>query len=676
MLHSIKMKMLLLILGIMATTALVLIVFTGEDIGSKMLEAEEKSVRNAIYLVKLNLVNQYKSLLFHKLTTVAERKYEMKHAAHIVTSGINRFHQMQQSGLISEADARKLALDWVREQKYGEDAHFFIYDQSGVVLSHPNRKLEGQNLSGLKDAKGMGLFSSMLDRSRKEGECFSTFLWDDMEAGGGEKKLGFFIYNPRWKWVVATAMNIEDIEADARKKLGQIIQELQDTFGKVKIAKSGYLFLFNGRKEVLIPPRASMDALQEARNPSTGDLLLDDLMSAAKTPEKPFEYMWSEVSAHDGQDLHEAYVDYFKLLDWYIVAGAQKDEIQAPARQVVARQAIFISLISLAGVLLASLLVGRISKHLKQLADYAKQLPSQDLTSPARPVSDISQLPAKYKDEVGGLAESFIFMEESLRKYVKDLQDATAAKERIESELKIAREIQMSIVPKLFPPFPNRTEFDIFATLRPAKEVGGDFYDFFFIDDDRLFFALGDVSGKGVPASLFMAVTKTLIRSTVRKDSNPDEVLASVNDMLCEGNDACMFVTVSCGFLNVRTGEIVCADAGHNPNIYLTSAGEACYLDAAQTMALGIMEGVQYRVHRSVLRPGDVLFMYTDGVTEAVDAKDELFSEERLIKHICELKDSEVQDMIFNVMERIDQYAQGVPQADDITMLAMKYKGV
>jgi sigma-B regulation protein RsbU (phosphoserine phosphatase) len=670
------MKMLLLILGIMATTALVLIFFTREDIGAKMLEAEEKSVRNAIYLVKLNLVNQYKSLLFHKLTTVAERKDEMKHAAYIVSSGINRFHQMQQSGLISEADARKLALDWVREQKYGKDAHFFIYDRSGAILSHPNRRLEGQDMSGLRDAKGMGLFRSMMDRSQKEGVCFSTFLWDDMQAGGGEKKLGCFIYNPGWKWVVATAMNIEDIEADARKKLGQIIQELQETFGKVKIAQNGYLFLFNGKREVLIPPRVSKDALQAARNSSTGDLLLDDLMSAAKTPENPVEYMWSDVSANDGQGLHEAYVDYFKLLDWYIVAGAQKDEIQAPARLVVARQAIFISMIFLAGALLASLLVGRISRHLKKLADYAKQLPSQDLTSPARPVSDISQLPAKYKDEVGGLAESFIFMEESLRKYVKDLQDATAAKERIESELKIAREIQMSIVPKLFPPFPNRTEFDIFATLRPAKEVGGDFYDFFFIDDDRLFFALGDVSGKGVPASLFMAVTKTLIRSTVRKDSNPDEVLSSVNDMLCEGNDACMFVTVSCGVLNVRTGEVVCADAGHNPNIYLTSAGEACYLDAAQTMALGIMEGVPYRTHRSVLKPGDVLFMYTDGVTEAVNAKDELFSEERLLQYICELKNSEVQDMIFRVMEEIDQYAQSVPQADDITMMAMKYKGV
>jgi sigma-B regulation protein RsbU (phosphoserine phosphatase) len=137
-----------------------------------------------------------------------------------------------------------------------------------------------------------------------------------------------------------------------------------------------------------------------------------------------------------------------------------------------------------------------------------------------------------------------------------------------------------------------------------------------------------------------------------------------------------MFVTVSCGVLNVRTGEVVCADAGHNPNIYMTSAGEAYYIDAAQTMALGIMEGVPYRTHRSVLKPGDVLFMYTDGVTEAVNAKDELFSEERLLQYICELKNSEVQDMIFRVMEEIDQYAQSVPQADDITMMAMKYKGV
>ena len=175
--------------------------------------------------------------------------------------------------------------------------------------------------------------------------------------------------------------------------------------------------------------------------------------------------------------------------------------------------------IFLLSVLAAYALVKRISQPLKQLAAHAGKLATQDFSEPMTGPSDIDHLPKKSQDEVGKLAESFITMESALRQSVRELKETTAAKERIESELKIARDIQMSMVPKTFPPFPNRPEFDLYATLVPAREVGGDFYDFFFIDDNHICFVIGDVSGKGIPAALFMAVTRTLFRTIASKVS-------------------------------------------------------------------------------------------------------------------------------------------------------------
>ena len=232
----------------------------------------------------------------------------------------------------------------------------------------------------------------------------------------------------------------------------------------------------------------------------------------------------------------------------WVHVGMDKKLIRDNIRSIVIRQQGLIFVIFLLSIGLAYMLVGRISQPLKRLAEHAKKLASYDFSAEGNsPSDDIGSLPLHSRDEIGELAESFIYMEQELRKSIRNLTETTAAKERIESELKIARVIQMSMVPKIFPPFPNRAEFDLYAVIEPAKEVGGDFYDFFFIDDDYLYFVIGDVSDKGVPASLFMAVTRTLIRSQTSKGMLPDEVLTRVNKALCVGNDPNMFVTVFCG---------------------------------------------------------------------------------------------------------------------------------
>ncbi|MGH7930038.1 MAG: SpoIIE family protein phosphatase, partial [Candidatus Binatia bacterium] len=303
--------------------------------------------------------------------------------------------------------------------------------------------------------------------------------------------------------------------------------------------------------------------------------------------------------------------------------------------------------------------------------------PIADLTAMTRRIAggDFTQrIETSAKNEIGVLAASFNEMTRRLNESIEDLKETTAAKERIESELKIAHEIQMSMVPKIFPPFPDRSEFDIFATLVPAKEVGGDLYDFFFIDEDHLCFAVGDVSGKGVPASLFMAVTKTLFRSTAGNGGAPGETLARLNAEICRDNDSCMFVTLFCAILNIRTGEVEYSNGGHNLPYYLDHGGVSP-LENAGGRALGVLEQSPYVSGRLVLSPGEALVLYTDGVTEAMDRKETLYSDQRLEQFLARNRGSSPRQIIGDLVSDVRHFAGGAAQSDDITALALLYFG-
>lgn len=278
-------------------------------------------------------------------------------------------------------------------------------------------------------------------------------------------------------------------------------------------------------------------------------------------------------------------------------------------------------------------------------------------------------------DEVGVLLGAFRSMKESLKDYILRLTETTASKERIESELKIAHDIQMSLLPKTFPPFPDKEEVDIYAMIHPAKEVGGDFYDFFLIDRDRLCFAIGDVSGKGVPAALFMAVTKTLIKANSSKGITPGEILTRLNRELSQGNEACMFATIFCGVLNTTTGEIFYTNGGHNYPFILREGSEATWLEGSRGIVVGGVENATYETGRVILQPGDSVFLYTDGVTEAMNEKEELFSDNRLRRTITLLQGHSPQEVISGVAEEIARFSRDRPQADDIAMMMIRFCG-
>jgi sigma-B regulation protein RsbU (phosphoserine phosphatase) len=280
------------------------------------------------------------------------------------------------------------------------------------------------------------------------------------------------------------------------------------------------------------------------------------------------------------------------------------------------------------------------------------------------------------RDEIQELAHSFQYMVEEINKYIHNLGQVMAEKERIGTELNVAKHIQTSMLPCIFPPFPERHEIDIYATMTPAKEVGGDFYDFFLVDDDHLAMVMADVSGKGVPAALFMMISKTLLKSALQSGLTPKPALEKVNNQLCENNDAEMFVTVWVGILEMSTGKMKCANAGHEYPAIMRRGGEFELFKDKHGFVLAGMEGARYREYELEFGPGDRLFIYTDGVAEATDATNTLYGTDRMLAALNSKREGNCRQLLETLHKDIDDFVGEADQFDDITMLCIEMKEV
>ena len=280
----------------------------------------------------------------------------------------------------------------------------------------------------------------------------------------------------------------------------------------------------------------------------------------------------------------------------------------------------------------------------------------------------------KTGDEIESLSQSFNFMLAELENYIANLSKVTAEKERIGAELDIAKHIQASMLPCIFPAFPERKEFDIYATMEPAKEVGGDFYDFFMVDDTHLAIVMADVSGKGVPAALFMVIGKTLIKDHTTPGRDLGKVFTEVNQLLCESNSEELFITAFEGVLDLVTGEFVYVNAGHEMPFICKAGGNFEPYKIRAAFVLAGMEGMKYRAGSMMLEPGDKIFQYTDGVTEATNVNNELYGMERLGTILNKVKNGTPHEILPAIKKDIDEFVGEAPQFDDITMLCLEYK--
>jgi sigma-B regulation protein RsbU (phosphoserine phosphatase) len=462
---------------------------------------------------------------------------------------------------------------------------------------------------------------------------------------------------------IAIAQGIANSSAEIL--LNRDLATVQSTIDEfTKIGGVGYVFVTDSQGEIVshtfVPavPNEVFPIIRQSRaSPSSGDVVATTL----------------EIQGI-GKFIH-IYAPILAGAAGFVHVGMDRGFIQAAIWSTVVRQQVLVFAIFLVSIMGAYFLVNRISRPLNQLTDYTHSFASQDFDPDVGIPAGIEALPQQSNDEIGKLAESFINMKLRLQGYLNDLRETTAAKERIESELKIAHDIQMSMVPKTFPPFPDRPEFDIYATLVPAREVGGDFYDFFLIDDQRLCFAIGDVSGKGIPASLFMALTKTMFRASGdRGDATAEGILSTLNGDIYRDNDSCMFVTMFCGILDLQTGRVDFSNAGHNLP-YVVSKGTVTALANPGGMALGVANSANLRAGHIVLRAGDRLVLYTDGVTEAMDKHEEFFSQCRLETTLHGGSAQSSKSVIEKVVSEVGRFCAGAPQADDITLLVLDYMG-
>lgn len=291
-----------------------------------------------------------------------------------------------------------------------------------------------------------------------------------------------------------------------------------------------------------------------------------------------------------------------------------------------------------------------------------------------RVLSPISLLKVKTNDELQTLCESLKKMELDLNLHIDNLKNVTAEKERIGAELNVATHIQESMLPSIFPAFPDRQEFDIYATMNPAKEVGGDFYDFFMVDEQHLAVVMADVSGKGVPAALFMVIGKTLIKDHTQPGIDLGDVFSEINNLLCESNSEGLFITAFEGVLNLVTGEFKFVNAGHELPFICPAGGDFESYKINPGFVLAGMEGIKYTAGSMMLSPGDKVFQYTDGVTEATNEDGKLYGMDRLSLILDTVKDKAPGEILPAVKNDIDLFVGTAPQFDDITMLCLEFK--
>lgn len=468
---------------------------------------------------------------------------------------------------------------------------------------------------------------------------------------------------------------------------GGLIENIQKMVKSTTIGENGYAFLVNTEDMNVI---ANANADKDSEINRFQENLLETGNEELTAVMKEIGDGKSGISqvALDGKETYLAYSP-LEITGWAMVTAISLDDasitahindlqenIDAITRKTtgdingkIMLMAILFLLIALAITLVIILLSNKFAKRLTQ--------PIYTLTQGAGEISGGNldyRIHLDTDDETALLGQAFNHMTDSLKEYIQNLSRITAEKERIGTELDIAKNIQASMLPCIFPAFPDRKEFDIYATMDPAKEVGGDFYDFFMVDDRHLAVVVADVSGKGVPAALFMVIGKTLIKDHTQPGRDLGEVFTEVNDLLCEANSEGLFITAFEGVLDLVTGELRFVNAGHEiPYISRKGEGFTPHKIRAAFVLAG-MEGMQYRSGVLQLEPGDKLFQYTDGVTEATNEEMELYGMERLGEILRRNEEASPEELLTRIKGDIDAFVGTASQFDDITMLCLEYK--
>ena len=451
----------------------------------------------------------------------------------------------------------------------------------------------------------------------------------------------------------------------------------------------GFIYIVNSQGQVIFAPRNNplfevemyedSDDLRESENEE-----LASFIRTALTQETGLQKLDMDGTVYymAGSPMETA--------GWAVISAVEGSVTEAPAKALISeydqinekassdyahsmtqmnyRTAVVCALILLMGIIVSQLVAARIVRPIESM--------TEEIIEGARS-GKLFEMKPLYKtgDEIEVLAESFDDLSKKTKQYIEDITAITAEKERIGTELSLATEIQAAMLPHIFPPYPDRNEFDIYAAMEPAREVGGDFYDFFLIDDNHLCLVMADVSGKGIPAALFMMISKTILQSCAKMGISAGEVLTRTNDALCSNNQAEMFVTTWVGILELSTGKLTCANAGHEYPVLRRAQGQFELYKDKHDIVIGWMEGLAYEEYTLTLHPGDKLFLYTDGVPEATNAENKMFGNERMVEALNMDPEAAPRQILSNVREAVRAFVKDAEQFDDLTMLCVEYNG-
>ncbi len=442
------------------------------------------------------------------------------------------------------------------------------------------------------------------------------------------------------------------------------LEWLTEIVAEIQIFESGYAFMLS-RKGVAVTHPHPQNIMNESLFSIAAELNLPDLRTIGQDMIAGKSRFRRHALEQDGK----LWIYHMALPSsgWSIGLVYPDDEMYAALHRI---SLIMIVLVAIGLVLLTltvTQVVNRLAAPLTAFAGSARII--------ARGRFDTALPRVGKTNEMQELHAAFSHMQQELVNYMASLRETTAAKEKIESELRIARNIQLSMLPHTFPPFPDLPQIDLYATLKSAREVGGDLYDFFLKDGKHFFFAIGDVSGKGVPASLFMAMTRTLLRTLSDKESAPGAILGALNRALSYNNEANMFVTFFLGIIHLETGILHYANAGHNPPVLIRPGGEMEVFEPAGAIPLGLFEAFEYKGASRQLQAGDALFTYTDGVSEAENQAMELFDEKQMLDVLKTHGNKAPRELIALMEQAVSDHVKDHPQSDDITMMSILYKG-
>ena len=465
------------------------------------------------------------------------------------------------------------------------------------------------------------------------------------------------------------------------------LNKLEAAFSSME-DENGFVFVINHNGQVIYSPKqygilktqVSEDAV-DLRAPGSGlsAFITGVLEGSRETMSVDVEgrdyYMsgslmptlgWAVITVESSSVVHEP----MDVLEKKVVNAMMQStgSLEEMVNTTIGVGLLILSAIFLGGCVMALIISSHITRPIRQMTGKLQSLEGSDLDF-------VMEKQYLTHDEIEVLARAFEESSQKTRLYIEEITAITAEKERIGAELNVATQIQADMLPGIFPPYPDRTEFDLFATMTPAKEVGGDFYDFFMTDENHIALVMADVSGKGVPAALFMVIAKTILKNRAMLGGSPSEILADVNAQLCDGDKSQLFVTIWLAIIDIRTGKGVVANAGHEHPALSRNGMPFELVKYKHSPVIGMIRDIDFEEHEFHLDPGDTLFVYTDGVTEANDADGSLFGDDRLIEALNTDPNAQPDDVIANVRSGIRSFVSGAEQFDDITMLCFKFKG-